>query len=83
MLKELTWYYVINNPSLATQQRGQRRIIGSMFATFVEACTEPTKMNLDLFPMSQRELLTRIEETLNPPDEKHRQKIRVVLDLIA
>jgi len=27
MLKELTWYYIINNPLLATQQHGQREVI--------------------------------------------------------
>jgi dGTPase len=83
MLKELTWFYVINNPSLATQQHGQRKIVGSMFQTFVDACTEPKKMNLDLFPLSQRGLLTRIDATTEPPGDKRLQKIRVVLDLIA
>lgn len=29
-LKELTWYYVINRPSLSASQQGQRRIIGDL-----------------------------------------------------
>jgi len=52
MLKELTWFYVINNPSLATQQHGQRKIVKTLFNTFVEACTEPAKANFDLFLFS-------------------------------
>ena len=31
MLKELTWTYVIDDPGLATQQEGQRYIIGELF----------------------------------------------------
>jgi dGTPase len=30
-LKELTWFYVIDRPSLAMMQEGQKRIIGSLF----------------------------------------------------
>src|SRR5207248_572044 len=36
MLKQLTWNYVINNPALATQQYGQRRIIRDLFNIFRE-----------------------------------------------
>ena len=31
MLKELTWHYVINAPSLATEQHGQRKVIRGLF----------------------------------------------------
>ena len=31
MLKELTWVYVINNPGLATQQFGQRKVVSTLF----------------------------------------------------
>ncbi|MGA7219970.1 MAG: hypothetical protein WBX38_16765, partial [Candidatus Sulfotelmatobacter sp.] len=31
MLKALTWFYVIYNPALATQQFGQRKIIRELF----------------------------------------------------
>jgi dGTPase len=36
VLKELTWYYVIDRPSLESTQRGQRNIIRSLFSGLVE-----------------------------------------------
>lgn len=36
-LKELTFYYVIDNPALKSQQHGQRRIIATLFDAFLAA----------------------------------------------
>jgi dGTPase len=36
-LQRLVWTHVIDNPRLATQQRGQRRIIRTLFDTYVTA----------------------------------------------
>ena len=41
-LQRLVWYYVIQNPRLATQQAGQRRIIELLFTEFFNA-SEPDK----------------------------------------
>jgi dGTPase len=49
MLKLLTWHYVILNPSLATQQYGQRKIIRSLVEILHEAAT---KGNEDVFPLA-------------------------------
>lgn len=73
MLKELTWTYVIDNPALATQQRGQRHIVRELFAIFAEALS---KERYALFPASARE---RIEEASG----NHEAKLRVICDLIA
>ena len=37
MLKELTWTYVIQAPSLASQQHGQRKIIENLFSEYCTA----------------------------------------------
>lgn len=37
LAKQLTWHYVIDGAPLATQQVGHRRIIRSLFQTYVEA----------------------------------------------
>ncbi|HET7463299.1 MAG TPA: dNTP triphosphohydrolase [Longimicrobium sp.] len=41
-LQRLVWYYVIENPRLATQQAGQRRVIEILFDEFFRA-SEPKK----------------------------------------
>lgn len=41
-LQRLVWYYVIENPRLATQQAGQRRIIEELFKEFLRA-SEPDR----------------------------------------
>jgi dGTPase len=40
ILKELTWHYVINGPEIATQRRGQRRVIRELFDVFYESIHE-------------------------------------------
>ncbi len=52
MWKELTWSFVIDNPALASQQRGQRTIISTLLDVF---CTEASKRNFSVFPFSSRE----------------------------
>jgi dGTPase len=78
MLKQLTWHYVIKNPALATQQRGQQRIIRELFDAFFDAGTK--NPNIDLFPVSVRELLPPLPATTT----RDKQDLaRTVLDLIA
>jgi dGTP triphosphohydrolase len=52
LLKEPTWFYVINVPSLASQQHGQRRAVRTFFAVFDEAAAQE---NWSLFPALYRE----------------------------
>lgn len=81
ILKELTWYYVINNPSLATQQRGQKRVITRLYNILETAALEG---KFELFPNSSRGLLHYAERPdLTNLDQKEREKRRVVIDLIA
>lgn len=47
ILKELTWTYVIEAPTLAMQREGQKRIIGCLFEVYKTA--SQTKKKLSLF----------------------------------
>lgn len=49
ILKQLTWYYVIRNPALATQQAGQRNLIRELFRTF---CVQQDKSVTSCFHAS-------------------------------
>jgi len=73
MLEELTWVYVIQAPSLISQQAGQRHVIRTLFSLYSNAAL--SKAKLHLFPPFYRQA---IEDS---PDEEH--KLRVVVDLIA
>lgn len=72
MLKELTWTYVIENPSLVMQQRGHCVVIGELFRIFHEAALG--KKNLRLLPPAIREQL----DSASPDPEA-----RIVADYIA
>ena len=55
MLKALTWFYVIYNPALATQQFAQREIIGKLFRIFLDAATSHKEEQLNIFPFAFRD----------------------------
>lgn len=54
ILKELTWHYVILDPSLVKLQYGQRHVIRGLFIIFNRAAR---KSNLGIFPYAYRDLL--------------------------
>ena len=72
VLKELTWFYVIKRPELATVQEGQRRTIQGLFEILTEAATSGA---LDMFPPLEREALVEAETK--------KGRARVVIDYIA
>jgi dGTPase len=74
-LKMLTWYYVIHDSSLATQQFGQRSMISSLFKTFVKAGTDRSPYR-NIFPHAFRRDL---DEAKGEP----KQVARVVCDLLS
>ncbi len=74
MLKLLTWHYVILNPSLATQQHGQRMIIQTLFQIFHDAATSG---KYDMFPHAFRDAVKEAKES----DSK--LVTRTVADLIS
>lgn len=72
MLKELTWSYVIDRPSLAILQEGQRKIIRTLFSGYREAVKAG---EFRLFPPGYVERL-EVAET-------DAARVRAVIDLIA
>jgi dGTPase len=73
MLKELTWIYIIEAPSLISQQYGQRHVIQRLFEIYKKAASGSTHRNL--FPPYYREAL---EESSDDNSKR-----RIVIDLIA
>jgi dGTPase len=73
LLKQLTWYYVIEAPGLAAQQHAHRQVIRYLFNAFLQ---ETRKSPSRLLPPYYRERLKRVEAT---PSAAR----RVIVDLIA
>jgi dGTPase len=74
MLKQLTWFYVIQRPSLAGQQTGQRRVVEDLFSIFYNATK--TVVTRDVLPASAKQLLEReMENPDSEPDEELRCRI--------
>lgn len=78
VLKQLTWHYVIENAALATQQHGQRHIIGRLFEIFNDAAE---LKEFDIFPASFRERMERLIED-GKYDAKD-ERVRIIADLLS
>ena len=60
VLKALTWFYVICNPALATQQYAQRKMIRELFQIFHDAALSNKEEDRNIIPFAFRdELLER------------------------
>jgi dGTPase len=55
VLKALTWFYVIYNPALATQQYGQRKIIRDLFEIFGNAAVATKDQERNIIPFAFRD----------------------------
>lgn len=71
VLKSLTWFYIIDRPSLAVIQRGHERIIESLYEMYRKAMDIE---HFDVFPPAAAEQLKRA---------KGAARERVIIDLIA
>lgn len=67
VLQHLPWYYVIERPSLASQQHGKKRIIQDLFCAYFDSATDGG--DLSIYPPSAREELTH---SLNDASEEDR-----------
>jgi len=80
MLKQLTWFYVIQRPSLAGQQTGQRRVVEDLFSIFYKATK--TVVTRDVLPTSAKQLLERqMGNPVSRPDEELR--CRIAADVVS
>ena len=75
MLKGLTWFYVIYNPALATQQYGQRKIIRELFDIFRNAATSSKDEERNIIPFAFRDAVRDAASD--------NSRVRLVADLIA
>jgi dGTPase len=76
VLKALTWFYVIYNPALATQQYGQRKIIRELFEIFGNAAVATRDQERNIIPFAFRDEMLTAKDS---PD----LVTRVVTDLLA
>lgn len=81
MLKQLTWHYVIDNPALATQQYGQRRVIKDLFKILREVASSEAYRHV--LPASSREQVEHTFKTVSGTEERERALTRIIVDLIA
>jgi len=80
MLKQLTWFYVIQRPSLAAQQLGQRRVVRDLFSIYHEA-TE-TLSSRDLLPIGAREFFESALQS-TPGQDIPQLRARVAADVVC
>lgn len=78
LLQELTWYYVIERPSLATMQHGQCHILNELMAIFKEAVWES---DLSILPLRFKDELDTLPTAGYASEEAAR--LRVVGDMVA
>jgi dGTPase len=74
ILKQLTWFYVIDAPALAMQHKAQKKIIETLCKVFLSAAQE--KKPSGVLPIYYRDLLST-------PGMSDDEKSRAAVDLIA
>lgn len=65
LLKSLTVYYVISDPALRAQQRGQREIIGELFDIIYDAIDPQHEEDLQIVPSPFKERASRLDNPSN------------------
>jgi dGTPase len=73
ILKELTWFYVINRPSLALIQEAQKDVVQRLFDTYLTASA----------PGGRRELLPLPERDAVADEPSVAVRRRIICDFIA
>jgi dGTPase len=82
ILKELLWYYVINNPALATQEYGQGQTIERLFSIVADAAVSKSSDRWNILPGRARELIKRLRVEQGESVEE-KQLLRVACDTVA
>ncbi len=80
MLKQLTWFYVIQRPSLAAQQLGQKRVVCDLFEIFHRATESVT--GRDVLPVGARQFLDEALTTIKT-QEVEALRARVAADVVC
>jgi len=74
ILKQLTWFYVIDAPALAMQHEAQKKVIDRLATVFLDAVL--SREGRRILPIYYRDLL-------NQPDISDTDKQRAAIDLVA
>jgi len=81
MLKELTWHYVIKNPSLASMQYGQRKIIRELMFVYLDAANRSSPA-WAIFPHRFQQEMKDLSATYGN-DIPHDLRVRTAADAVA
>lgn len=76
ILKQLTFYHVISNPTLAAQQHGQEKIIDELFEMLYDE-SEPEAILSSAIPAPYRDQLGELNDADDP------ERARIIADMIA
>ncbi|MGZ4508866.1 MAG: deoxyguanosinetriphosphate triphosphohydrolase family protein [Blastococcus sp.] len=85
MLKQLTWYYVIHDPGLATMQEGQERVLEELFDALMEWIPKAEAGARYRLPTGLRELraFALEEEGVRAYPSETAQRARAVADYVS
>lgn len=78
LVKQLTWYYVIDSAALAAQQRGQRMIIRTLFSTYYQAARNK---DWRMLPAGYREEIRQAAS--DKTGDAHNNVVRLIADMVA
>jgi len=81
ILKELTWHYVIHNPSLASQQFGQRKIIHELMSVYLDAANRASPA-WAIFPHRFQQEMRELAANYGH-DIPHDLRVRTAADTVA
>ncbi|MCC6455469.1 MAG: dNTP triphosphohydrolase [Caldilineaceae bacterium] len=81
VLKELIWYYVIDNPALATQQYGKAEVIKKLFEIYWDVM-EPNSKWVYILPKRYQDRFETEVQPLTGPEFQY-GKARLIADIIA
>lgn len=79
-LQNLVWEFVIDNPRLATQQRGQREVIRRLFEVYGNAIEE---RHAALVPATFRDELDQLGDRSNSDSAITARGVRLAVDIVA
>jgi dGTPase len=82
VLKRLLIHYVLDNPALAAQEYGQRRVIERLFAAFFGAVQKNSRER-SIVPTRFRETAEQIDNENLATAEDKRKRARLVSDIIS
>lgn len=81
VLQELTMHYVVEKPSLLAQQKGQRKIIESLFGTLLEEAERPKGKSA--LPEGYQDYAAGNHPGVHPDSTEPERNARVVADFIS